>query len=75
MVIAKKDGLNIARLKRDMELPTIQKQLHNNMQLAQALKIMGTPTFVVANQAQTKFSYIPGATTLADLQARIKSVE
>lgn len=75
MAIAKKEDLNIAQLKRDMELPTIQKQLSDNMKLAQALKVMGTPTFVVANQAQTKFSYIPGATTLADLQTRIKSVE
>jgi len=75
LAIAKKTGLNIEKLKTDMDLPTIQKQLRDNVQLAQALKVMGTPTFVVANQTQTKFSYIPGATSLADLQARIKSVE
>ncbi len=75
MAIAKKSGLNLEKLKKDMDLPAIQKQLHDNVQLAQALRVMGTPTFVVANQAQTKFSYIPGATSLADLQARMKSVE
>lgn len=75
MATAKKAGLNIEKLKKDMELPAIQKQLHDNVQLAQTLKVMGTPTFVVANQAQTKFSFIPGATTLPDLEKRIKSVE
>ena len=75
IALAKKEGLNVEKLKKDMELPAIQKQLHDNFLLAQSLKVMGTPTFVVANQAQTKFAYIPGATSLADLQTRIKSVQ
>lgn len=75
MGFAKKAGLNIPQLKRDMESPEIQTQIRDNFQLAQSLKLIGTPTFVIANKAQTKFAYIPGATSLADLQAQIKSVQ
>ena len=75
MEIAKKAGLNIEALNKDINSPDIQKQLHDNVELAQALKIMGTPTFVISNKAQTKFAYIPGATTLKDLQDQLKSVQ
>ena len=75
MGFAKKSGLNIVTLRKDMESADVAKQIKANFQLAQALKIMGTPTFVISNKAQTKFAYIPGATSLADLQAKIKSVQ
>lgn len=75
MAMAKKSGLDMEKLKKDMASPAIEKQIQSNIQLAQALKVMGTPTFVVANQAQNKFAYIPGATSLADLQDKIKSVQ
>lgn len=75
MAMAKKSGLDMEKLKKDMASPAIEKQIQSNIQLAQALKVMGTPTFVVANKAQTKFAYIPGATSLSDLQEKIKSVQ
>ncbi len=75
MEIAKKAGLDVATLKKDMDSPAIEKQLKDNFQLAQELKVMGTPTFVIGNKAQTKFAYIPGATSLDNLQEQIKSVQ
>jgi len=75
MAIAKASKLNIAKLKKDMELPAIQQQLRDNFTLAQHLKIMGTPTFVISNKEQTKFAYIPGAISLQDLESKIKSVQ
>lgn len=75
MAFAKKAGLNLVTLKKEMESPAIDAQLKSNFKLAQSLKIMGTPTFVIGNKAQTKFAYIPGATSLADLQTQIKSVQ
>lgn len=75
MEAAKKAGLNIVELNKDMALPTIDAQIKSNFQLAQALKIMGTPTFVVSNKAQDKFRFIPGATSINDLQTQIKSVQ
>ncbi|HLB58258.1 MAG TPA: DsbA family protein, partial [Gammaproteobacteria bacterium] len=72
---AKKVGLNIAKLKKDMNSPAVDQEIRENFELAKALKIPGTPVFIVANQAQTKFKFIPGATTLDDLQAQIKAVQ
>lgn len=73
--IATKAGLNIATLKKDMDSPAIEAQLKANFALAQAIKVMGTPTFVITNKAQTKFAYIPGATSLTDLKKQIQSVQ
>jgi len=75
MEFAKKAGLNIAELVTDSKSPAIDQQIKANFELAQSLKIMGTPTFVIGNKEQTKFAFIPGATSLSDLQAQIKSVE
>lgn len=75
MEFAKKAGLNIAELEKDAKSPAVDQQLKANFDLAQSLKIMGTPTFVIGNKAQTKFEFIPGATSLSDLQAQIKSVQ
>ena len=75
LAMVKKSGFDVAIVKKDMASPDIQKQLKANFQLAQNLKIMGTPTFVIGNKAQTKFAYIPGATTLKDLQDQLKSVQ
>ncbi|MCX7126078.1 MAG: DsbA family protein [Gammaproteobacteria bacterium] len=75
MAIAQTTGLNVVTLKKDMNSPEVSKEIRANFQLAQELKVMGTPTFVISNAAHTKFAYIPGATTLEDLQAKIKSVQ
>jgi len=45
--IAESVGLDMDKLKKDMELPEIKKYLAETMQLGQALKFQGTPTFVV----------------------------
>lgn len=74
MDIAKKAGLNIPMLNKDIDSPDIQKQLHDNMELAQALKVMGTPTFVISNKTHTKFEYIPGAVSAEELKTQIKKV-
>lgn len=75
MALAKKAGLNIEQLKKDMDSPAIAKEIRDNFKLAQALKVMGTPTFVISDKAHTKFAYIPGATSSEDLQKQIKSVQ
>lgn len=75
MAMAKKAGFNVAKLTADMDSAAVQKEIRDNFQLAQNLKVMGTPTFVIANKAQTNFRYIPGATSLADLQAQVAAVQ
>jgi protein-disulfide isomerase len=75
MAIAKKEGLDAAKLQKDMNSPVVEQQLKSNFELAQALHVMGTPTFVIGNKAETKFKYIPGATSLDDLKKQINAVK
>jgi protein-disulfide isomerase len=58
-------GLDVERLKADMERPEVDAQLRANYELAQALDIRGTPAFVVGGEL------IPGAVDLATLRKRL----
>ena len=61
--IAKKVGLDMAKLKKDMASSDVEKELDENMHLAKELRLMGTPAFVVGgqlNQAEQKTSFIAG---------------
>ncbi|WP_192177409.1 DsbA family protein [Mesorhizobium amorphae] len=64
--VATEVGLDIPRLKTDMQLPEIQAAIEKNTQLAQALGITGTPGFVVGDQI------FPGATDLATMKKLIE---
>ena len=59
---AERAGLDWARLKRDMEDPAIQRRIEANTQLAQALRVEGTPAMVVGG------TIVPGAVDLATLE-------
>lgn len=48
--IARNVGLDIARLKTDMQSPEIAATIEKNMQLASALGVTATPTFVVGSE-------------------------
>lgn len=50
MSIAEKTGLDIKRLKKDMEASEIQDELKQNHALAAALELEGTPAFVIGEQ-------------------------
>jgi protein-disulfide isomerase len=43
-------GLDVERLKRDLNDPEIAAEIARNLALADALRITGTPTFVVGNE-------------------------
>ncbi len=47
---AEKAGLDVAKLKKDMEAPAVDEELLRTRQLANKLGIQGTPAFVVADQ-------------------------
>ena len=59
---AERAGLDWARLKRDMEDPSVQRRIEANTQLAQTLQIQGTPAMVVGE------TLVPGAVDLASLE-------
>nr|WP_304986192.1 DsbA family protein [Coxiella-like endosymbiont] len=69
-----KTDLNVDQLKKDMEDHSIQQQLKDKFQLAQALQLVGTPTFVVGNKLLDQFHFIPGGTSQKNIQNAIDQV-
>jgi len=65
MRVAGELGLDLARLKADMADAAIQSAIDRNLELARALRITGTPGFVVGNQI------LRGATDVATLRKLI----
>jgi protein-disulfide isomerase len=53
--VAQSAGLDVEKLKRDMQAPEIDRMLQANQQLAAALDIRGTPGFVIGDEV------VPGA--------------
>ncbi len=74
MQIARKNGINPVMLKKTMKSKSIEAELASNFKLAQTLQLGGTPAFVISNQAETKFRFIPGQTTESDFNKQLKSV-
>lgn len=74
MQIAKANGLDVDKLKKDMDSDKIKKQLQSNIKLAQNLKLFGTPAlFIGKTNAKGKDAivYVPGQMTPDQLQAQI----
>jgi protein-disulfide isomerase len=61
-------GLDVDRLKADMQDPAIAGVVDRNLKLAQALRISGTPGFVIGDQI------LVGASDLKTLQAVLQTV-
>jgi protein-disulfide isomerase len=52
----------------------VQSELKNNAQLAGAMRLGGTPAFIIANLRTNKYRFIFGAASQSDLQAALNSV-
>lgn len=65
--IAKKVGIDTAKLKTAMADPGIAAQLKRNAELAQELQIGGTPAFVIGGKL------VPGAVDLDTMQEMVKA--
>jgi protein-disulfide isomerase len=66
--IAVEQGLDVARMKKDMEDPAIAENLKTNQALAQAMLITGTPGFIIDDQV------LPGYTPLDGIEAALAAV-
>jgi len=64
--IATKIGVDVERMKSDMNDPAIAAMIERNLALAQALRINGTPGFVIGDQI------VRGAVDLKTLQSLIQ---
>ena len=65
MEIARTVGLDPEQLRADMQDPSIQAAIARNLQLADALGIDGTPSFVIGDRL------VPGAVELSTLQGLV----
>lgn len=78
MDIAKKAGLNIVQLKKDMNSTAVSTQIRNTYALAKALNLMATPAFYVgptnAND-MTQLNYTLGEMSQTELQQAIDRVK
>lgn len=78
MDIAKSVGLNLQKLKTDMDSKEVTEILDTNRELAEKLHLMGTPAFIIASTPGGQFktgtepSFIPGAASEESLQELIK---
>jgi protein-disulfide isomerase len=78
MDTAKSLGLDMAKLKTDMDSKEVSSILDANRQLAEKLHLMGTPAFIIAStpdgqlKAGSEPSFIPGAASEESLQELIK---
>jgi protein-disulfide isomerase len=66
--IAQTTGLDLKRLKADMDAEEVSQIINRNMQLADSLKIQGTPAFIIDE------TVIPGAVGYEALAAVVKQV-
>ncbi len=72
--VAKSVNLNIDQLKKDMNDPAVKNELTQNYDLAKALSLIGTPSFVLGNKAMTQFDFIPGAVPAQLFQQTIEKI-
>jgi protein-disulfide isomerase len=67
MVAAKDAGLDMGRLEKDMASPEVKATIEEDMKLAEALGLNGTPSYVIGSDV------IVGAIGLPGLQEKINS--
>jgi protein-disulfide isomerase len=68
MALAKEMGVDMARLKKDIQSPEIRAALQENMALGDKLSLTGTPAFIVGE------TVIPGAVGLDPLKQVVANV-
>jgi protein-disulfide isomerase len=67
LAAAKEIGLDMARIEKDLKSDEIGKTLEENMKLAEALGLNGTPSYVIGNDV------VIGAVGLAQLSQKIQA--
>ena len=76
--LAQSVGLDLEKLKKDMQDPAVQDELTANMKLAQEIGVRGTPAFIVAKNpmdAKQTPVYLPGAFPASRLAEVIQNIK
>jgi len=71
--IAKKTGLDMDKLKTEMNSEAVSNQIKATIKLAQDLKLFGTPAFFIGKTTGTAINYVPGQMNQKQLQDAIDS--
>ncbi len=79
MEAAESVGLNITKLKQDMDSDIVRNELEQNLKLSQKLGLLGTPAFVVGHStkgsdADIPAFFIPGGANVEILQQYVVQV-
>lgn len=72
--LAKAQGLDVAKLKKDMQSAGVATKLNAVRDLAEKLNLQGTPAFVLSNVNQTTFRFVPGEATAQNLQGLLNQL-
>jgi protein-disulfide isomerase len=67
LAVAKDVGFDMSRIEKDMNSDEVKATIEENMKLADALGVSGTPTYVVGDEV------VVGAVGLDELRAKIKN--
>jgi protein-disulfide isomerase len=68
MDAAKEAGADMARITKDLDSPAVRLAIEENVQIADALGLTGTPSYVVGDEI------VVGAVGFADLKARVDNI-
>jgi protein-disulfide isomerase len=80
MELAKKAGLDMTKFQADLKSKTVTDNLSANRQLAENMKLFGTPVFIVMSTPNGQYNasvqpvLIPGSTSLENLQQLVGKV-
>jgi protein-disulfide isomerase len=67
LAVAKEVGFDMPRIEKDMDSDEVKKTIDEDMKLADALGVSGTPTYVVGDEV------VVGAVGLDELKAKLKA--
>ncbi len=65
--VAKDNGIDVTKLKKDMEDPSVMDTIKGNYELARTLQIEGTPAFIIGNEL------VPGAISADEIRKHINA--
>ncbi|MDE1174653.1 MAG: DsbA family protein [Parvibaculaceae bacterium] len=63
--VARDNGIDVAKLKKDMEDPSVMDTIKGNYELARTLQVDGTPAFIIGNEL------VPGAIGADEMRKHI----
>ena len=75
MSIAKKQGIDLAQLKKTMNSKAVSDELEQTKKLSEAMGFSGTPALVLANTHSGKFEVIRGASSAEVLQEKLNQLQ